>query len=57
MTTRDGNYFTSPECQMLSTTMYRHCSRPKRCDNPMHETNDPPVRRVKEDSEDSNNLL
>jgi len=30
---------TSPECEMLSARMWKWCSHPNHCDNPMHESN------------------
>lgn len=37
-------YFTSPECQVLSTSMWRQC-KATNCDNPMHESNSTPKRK------------
>lgn len=30
---------TSPECEVLSSRMWKVCSQPTTCDNPMHESN------------------
>ena len=37
---------TSPECQVLSATMRKHCTQ-RPCDNPMHESNKNPGKSYK----------